>query len=81
MKSSSSAFQKHIYDSRILSGEHDAIEGMEHVQKLTHIDQSPIGRSSRSNPATYTGFYDDIRKIFAATDLSKERGYKAEGLV
>jgi len=71
------ALSKNIYDSRILTGEHDTIEGMEHVQKLTHIDQSPIGRSSRSNPATYTGFYDDIRKIFAATELSKERGYKA----
>lgn len=71
------ALAKHIYDSRILSGDHDEIQGLDHVNKLTHIDQSPIGRSSRSNPATYVGFYDDIRKIFAATELSKARAYKA----
>lgn len=70
------ALSKRIYDSRIITGAHDAIEGMEHVNKLTHIDQAPIGRSSRSNPATYVGFYDNIRSIFAATPMSKERGYK-----
>ena len=66
-----------LVDSRTLSGEHDALEGVEHVQKVTHIDQSPLGRNSRSNPATYVGFYDDIRKLFAGLPLSKERGYKA----
>ncbi|MEM6801591.1 MAG: excinuclease ABC subunit UvrA [Bacteroidota bacterium] len=71
------ALAKHVYDSRIISGDHDEIQGMEYINKLTHIDQSPIGRSSRSNPATYVGFYDDIRKIFAATDVAKARGYKA----
>ncbi|MBI2298756.1 MAG: excinuclease ABC subunit UvrA [Armatimonadetes bacterium] len=66
-----------LVDSRMLYGEHDAIEGLEHVSRLTNIDQSPIGRNSRSNPATYIGFYDDIRKLFAATDLARERGYTA----
>ena len=65
-----------IYDSRILSGEHDSIEGTEHVSKITNIDQAPLGRNSRSNPATYVGFYDDIRKLFANTEMSKARGYK-----
>ena len=65
-----------LVDSRTLSGEHEALEGIEHVQKVTHIDQSPLGRNSRSNPATYVGFYDDIRKLFAGLPLSLERGYK-----
>ncbi|MCB0841170.1 MAG: excinuclease ABC subunit UvrA, partial [Bacteroidetes bacterium] len=65
-----------IYDSRILSGEHDTIEGVQFISKVTNIDQAPLGRNSRSNPATYVGFYDDIRKLFASTKLSKNRGYK-----
>ena len=67
---------KKLYDNRTLPGKHDSISGIEHVDKLTLIDQAPIGRSSRSNPATYLGFFDNIRKLFAEQPLSKERGYK-----
>jgi excinuclease ABC subunit A len=65
-----------FYDSRVLSGDHDRIEGVEHIQDVINIDQSPIGRTSRSNPATYIGFYDDIRAIFAGTPEAKARGYR-----
>ena len=64
-----------FHDSRVFSGDHDGLDGHEHVHDVIHIDQSPIGRSPRSNPATYIGFYDNIRKLFAATDEAKERGY------
>jgi excinuclease ABC subunit A len=63
------------HDSRVMSGEHDDLTGHEHLGDIINIDQSPIGRSPRSNPATYIGFYDNIRKIFAATDEAKEREY------
>ena len=53
------------------------VDGMEHVHKVVNIDQSPIGRNSRSNPATYIGFYDTIRDLFTQAPLSVERGYKA----
>ncbi|MBR4869273.1 MAG: excinuclease ABC subunit UvrA, partial [Oscillospiraceae bacterium] len=56
-------------------GKHERIEGMEHLDKVIDIDQSPIGRSPRSNPATYTGLFDDIRALFAATQEAKSRGY------
>ena len=71
------ALWKRLIDTRTLPGEHDAIEGMEHVHKVVNIDQSPIGRNSRSNPATYIGFYDTIRELFAKAPLSVERGYKS----
>ena len=71
------ALWKRLIDTRTLPGEHDAIEGMEHVHKVVNIDQSPIGRNSRSNPATYIGFYDTIRDLFAKAPLSVERGYKS----
>src|SRR5205085_6093 len=64
-----------LYDSRVLSGAHDALEGSEFIADVIDIDQSPIGRSPRSNPATYVGFYDDIRDLFAAVPESKDRGY------
>jgi excinuclease ABC subunit A len=67
---------KRLVDTRTLPGEHDSVEGVEHVRKVVSIDQSPIGRNSRSNPATYIGFYDTIRELFAATPLSMERGYQ-----
>ncbi len=70
------ALWKHIVDTRTLPGAHDAGEGVEHVHRVVNIDQSPIGRNSRSNPATYIGFYDAIRDLFAATPLSVERDYK-----
>ncbi|MBI1925939.1 excinuclease ABC subunit UvrA, partial [Candidatus Poribacteria bacterium] len=64
-----------FHDSRVLSGEHDTIEGYEYINDVINIDQSPIGRSPRSNPATYIGFYDNIRKLFASTPKSIARGY------
>jgi excinuclease ABC subunit A len=67
---------KHLVDTRTLPGEHDRVDGVEHVRKVVSIDQAPIGRNSRSNPATYIGFYDTIRDLFAATNLSVERGYQ-----
>jgi excinuclease ABC subunit A len=63
------------HDSRVMSGDHDTLTGHEFLGDVIHIDQSPIGRSPRSNPATYIGFYDNIRKIYAATDEAKSRGY------
>ena len=56
-------------------GKHDAIEGMEYLDKVIDIDQSPIGRTPRSNPATYTGLFNDIRDLFASTPDAKSRGY------
>jgi excinuclease ABC subunit A len=64
-----------LFDSRVLSGDHDKLDGVAHVNNVINIDQSPIGRSSRSNPATYVGFYDDIRILFAQTPESKARNY------
>jgi excinuclease ABC subunit A len=58
-------------------GAHDRIEGLENIDKVIEVDQKRLGRSSRSNPASYTGVYDDLRKLFAATKLAKVRGYKA----
>ncbi len=71
------ALWKRLVDTRTLPGDHDALEGAEDVHKVVNIDQSPIGRNSRSNPATYVGFYDSIRDLFASTPTSIERGYKA----
>jgi excinuclease ABC subunit A len=71
------ALWKRLVDTRTLPGEHDAVDGIEHVHKVVNIDQSPIGRNSRSNPATYIGFYDTIRDLFTESPLSVERGYKA----
>jgi excinuclease ABC subunit A len=70
------ALWKRLVDTRTLPGDHDGLEGIEHVHKVVNIDQSPIGRNSRSNPATYVGFYDNIRDLFTAAPLSVERGYK-----
>jgi excinuclease ABC subunit A len=70
------ALWKRLEDTRSLPGEHDGVDGMEHVHKVVNIDQSPIGRNSRSNPATYVGFYDTIRDLFTQAPLSVEREYK-----
>jgi excinuclease ABC subunit A len=70
------ALWKRLVDTRSLPGEHDGVDGMEHVHKVVNIDQSPIGRNSRSNPATYIGFYDMIRDLFTQAPLSVERSYK-----
>jgi excinuclease ABC subunit A len=67
---------KRLIDTRTLPGDHDAVEGIEHVRRVVSIDQTPIGRNSRSNPATYIGFYDTIRDLFTQAPLSVERGYK-----
>jgi excinuclease ABC subunit A len=67
---------KHLVDTRTLPGAHDRIDGLEHVRKVVNIDQSPIGRNSRSNPATYVGFYDAIRDLFTQAPLAVEREYK-----
>ncbi len=66
-----------LYDSRILAGAHDELTGSEHISDVINIDQSPIGRSSRSNPATYIGFYDAIRTLFSETNEAKKRGFTA----
>jgi len=71
------ALWKRLVDTRTLPGVHDAIDGVEHIHKIVNIDQSPIGRNSRSNPATYIGFYDNVRELFTGAPLSRERGYKA----
>jgi len=70
------ALWKRLVDTRALPGEHDALDGVEHVHKVVNIDQSPIGRNSRSNPATYVGFYDTVRDLFTQAPLAVERGYK-----
>ena len=62
--------------ARIISGQHDGIDGTEQLDKVINIDQSPIGRTPRSNPATYTGVFDQIRDLFASTADAKARGYK-----
>lgn len=64
-----------LHDSRVLPGEHDDVEGISQIGDVIEIDQSPIGRSPRSNPATYIGFYDDIRNLYTATEESQMRGY------
>jgi excinuclease ABC subunit A len=69
------ALAKQIYGSRAVPGRHRKISGTEHVDKVIHVDQSPIGRTPRSNPATYTGVFDHIRKLFASTPEAKMRGY------
>nr|WP_210149484.1 excinuclease ABC subunit UvrA [Paeniglutamicibacter terrestris] len=56
-------------------GRHTRVEGLEHLDKVIHVDQSPIGRTPRSNPATYTGVFDHVRKLFAETNEAKVRGY------
>ncbi|MGB9678391.1 MAG: excinuclease ABC subunit UvrA [Thermoanaerobacteraceae bacterium] len=65
-----------IYKSKDNPGKFDKIEGIEYIDKIINIDQSPIGRTPRSNPATYTGVFDYIREVFANTNESKMRGYK-----
>ncbi len=71
------ALAKQLYRSRTEPGAHKSISGMELLDKVIRIDQSPIGRTPRSNPATYTGVFTDIRNIYAMLPESRERGYKA----
>jgi excinuclease ABC subunit A len=69
------ALSRHFYGTRILAGAHTGLHGLEHVDKVVDIDQSPIGRTPRSNPATYTGVFTPIRSLFAELPESKIRGY------
>ena len=68
---------RELYGSHDTPGEHDSIHGLEHLDKVVEIDQSPIGRTPRSNPATYTGVFTPIRDLYAMLPESRERGYKA----
>ncbi|MEN8238058.1 MAG: excinuclease ABC subunit UvrA [Actinomycetota bacterium] len=70
------ALRASLHGSRVLPGRHRRIEGLEHIDKVINIDQSPIGRTPRSNPVTYTKVFDAIRQLFAATPDAKMRGYK-----
>jgi excinuclease ABC subunit A len=70
------ALAQKLHRAKAKPGEHKTIKGLEHLDKVIDIDQSPIGRTPRSNPATYTGVFDDIREVFAATNEAKVRGYK-----
>ena len=67
---------KELNRARVKAGEHDGIEGLDQLDKVINIDQSPIGRTPRSNPATYTGVFDMIRDLFAGTKDAKAKGYK-----
>jgi len=69
------AVSQHLYGSATEPAPYEAIEGLEHFDKVINVDQSPIGRTPRSNPATYTGLFTPIRELFAGVPASKERGY------
>jgi excinuclease ABC subunit A len=71
------ALKRALYGSHELAGAHDALTGVEHVDKVIDIDQRPIGRTPRSNPATYTKLFDEIRDVFALTQEARAFGYKA----
>jgi excinuclease ABC subunit A len=66
---------RHFYNARVLPGAHDGIDGIDRIDKVVDIDQSPIGRTPRSNPATYSGLFTPIRSLFAELPESKIRGY------
>jgi excinuclease ABC subunit A len=70
------ALKRDVQSSRVKVGACDKIAGLKHVDRVIEVDQSPIGRTPRSNPATYTGIFDEIRRIFAATKEAKIRGYE-----
>jgi excinuclease ABC subunit A len=69
------ALARHFYRARVIPGDHDRIIGLQHLDKVIDIDQSPIGRTPRSNPATYTGLFTPIRELFAEMPEAKIRGY------
>lgn len=68
---------KHLFGHKEVVGAHDELLGLDHIDKVIDIDQSPIGRTPRSNPATYTGVFDNIRELFTSTNEAKIRGYKS----
>jgi excinuclease ABC subunit A len=69
------ALARHFYRSKLVAASHDAIDGLDHIDKVIDVDQSPIGRTPRSNPATYTGLFTPIRDLFANLPESQMRGY------
>ncbi len=69
------SLMQQVYRSKVPPGLHKAVDGIENIDKVINIDQSPIGRTPRSNPATYTGVFDHVRKLFARTNEAKVRGY------
>jgi excinuclease ABC subunit A len=69
------ALARHFYRAKVVPGAHDRLDGLEHIDKVIDIDQSPIGRTPRSNPATYTGLFTPIRELFTFLPESKLRGY------
>ena len=69
------ALSKELMGAHVRPGKYEALHGLDLVDKVIDIDQSPIGRTPRSNPATYTGVFNDIREVFAATNEAKMRGY------
>ena len=71
------ALMKHFYNAKAVPGKYRRLAGVEHFDKVIEIDQSPIGRTPRSNPATYVGFFSEIRDLFARTEAAKARGYTA----
>jgi excinuclease ABC subunit A len=70
------ALARELHGARTVPGKHVRVTGMQHLDKVVHVDQGPIGRTPRSNPATYTGVFDHIRKLFASTTEAKIRGYQ-----
>ncbi len=71
-----SALARELHGTRIVPGKHSKITGIQSLDKVVHVDQGPIGRTPRSNPATYTGVFDSVRKLFAQTTEAKVRGYQ-----
>ncbi|GGX74870.1 excinuclease ABC subunit UvrA [Massilia dura] len=71
------ALSRHLYGSQTEPAEHESISGLEHFDKVISVDQAPIGRTPRSNPATYTGLFTPIRDLFSTVPTAKERGYSA----
>ncbi len=71
-----SALAKELHGTRIVPGRHTRVTGMQYLDKVVHVDQGPIGRTPRSNPATYTGVFDHVRRLFAQTTEAKVRGYQ-----
>ncbi|MFY8204351.1 MAG: excinuclease ABC subunit UvrA, partial [Actinomycetes bacterium] len=71
-----STLARDLHQARVVPGQHKKVEGIKHLDKVVHVDQSPIGRTPRSNPATYTGVFDNVRKLFAETSEAKIRGYQ-----
>ena len=76
MRILSSAAMKHVYGSKVTVGKHKKIKGLENIDKVVEITQNPIGRTPRSNPATYTGVFDDIRDLYTNTKEAKMYGFE-----